>query len=75
MKLKQIILVMDQECKVAEIFQPIPSGLRSISSARERRSPLPGDNRDKASNMFVLPAPLEPNNATGHPDVEISTFL
>ena len=53
----------------------MPSGLRSISSTRARRRPLPGDNKDKASNILVLPAPLEPNNATGHPDVEISTFL
>jgi hypothetical protein len=46
------------------------SGLRVTSLAEARRIPLPGENKETASKMLVLPVPLLPKTTTGLPSSE-----
>jgi hypothetical protein len=46
-------------------FHPILSGLLLSSAVLALRRPLPGESKEIASIIFVLPAPLRPNKAIG----------
>jgi hypothetical protein len=51
------------------------SGLRVTSLAEARRIPLPGENKETASKILVLPVPLLPKTTTGLPSSEILETL
>ena len=57
------------------IFQPMASGSLVISLAVARLSPRPGENKETASKILVLPVPFYPKTTTGLPSSESLEIL